>query len=117
MEKVKLTSEQAIVFEDMKKRWLTRDAVLQHLAHGWTKVNHYDKLNSIDDDDFIKALYIGYEVEKTPEEKVKTYFDSVIENWDKNQDEKWDRYYEGSHDAIITVLGELGIKIEGVNKR
>jgi len=117
MEKVKLTSEQAIVFEDMKKSWLTRDAVLQHLAHGWTKVNHYDKLNSIDDDDFIKAIYIGYEVEYTPEELVKQYYDTVKEFWkdEKFYDQK--EKYWGEIRGIEHTLKFLGIEIEGVSKK
>jgi hypothetical protein len=62
------------------------------------------------------ALYCGYQVEKTPDETVAEYFADVMNRWADTDEVKDDRYYEGSHDAIITVLGIYGIKIEGVNE-
>jgi hypothetical protein len=64
-------------------------------------------------DELMRALVNGFAVEQTPEEQVRGYCKDVITRWEGANDT--DRYYEGSHDAIITVLGILGIKIEGVN--
>jgi hypothetical protein len=68
-------------------------------------------------DELMEALICGYEVEKSPEEKVKEYWSDVMFRWSDADGESvtLERYYEGSHDAIITVLGILGIKIAGVN--
>jgi hypothetical protein len=66
-------------------------------------------------DELMEALICGYEVEKTPEENVREYWKGVMTRWSLDNNDPMERYYEGSHDAIITVLGILGIKIPGVN--
>lgn len=61
MEKVKLTREQAEAIE--KKKSTGSAAVAKHLE-GWTwKENKC--LNDLSMEQFVKALYIGYEVEET----------------------------------------------------
>jgi hypothetical protein len=64
-------------------------------------------------DVLMRALVNGFDVEKTPEIMLREYWEDVITRWEDA--DKGERYYEGSHDAIITVLGILGIKIAGVN--
>jgi hypothetical protein len=62
--------------------------------------------NSISHDDFILALYNGYEVEQTPEEKVREYYGKLNQHHDCD-------WREAMH--IKKTLNLLGIKIEGVN--
>lgn len=54
-------------------------------------------------DKYFSALAIGYEVEETPEEKVKRYFE-------KHAETRGNGKY-----VVADVLHLLGIKIEGVN--
>ncbi|MEC2215100.1 hypothetical protein [Bacillus velezensis] len=55
------------------------------------------------------ALVNGYEVEKTPEEKVREYFEKLWADYcDTNE-------IEIAKETIINTLDLLGIKIEGVN--
>jgi hypothetical protein len=64
-------------------------------------------------DELMRALVIGFAVDQTPEEQIREYWEDVMTRWENADDT--DRYYEGSHDAILTVLGILRAKIEGVN--
>lgn len=60
MEKVKLTKEQAIAIESLtSKKYID---VKFHLTNKWT-APIFKPLNELSGDDFIKALYVGYEVE------------------------------------------------------
>jgi hypothetical protein len=68
-------------------------------------------------DELMEALICGYDVEQTPEEQLREYWADVMFRWSDADGDSvaLERYYEGSHDAIITVLGILGITIAGVN--
>lgn len=100
-EKVKLPSEVAKAIEKVNLRW-TRSEIVEYHATGKGKWD-ISYLNTLDLDTLITALYIGYEVEETPEEKI------------------WDFYHTKAacemhpHHAIQNVLNILNIKIEGVN--
>lgn len=70
-------------------------------------------------DKLMRALVNGYEIEKTPEENVREYYES-IERMAKRMHERAD-HEEESHAlselvGIKTTLNKLGIAIEGVNK-
>lgn len=68
MGKVKLTKEQAIAIESLtSKKYID---VKFHLTNKWTSPI-FKPLNELSGDDFIKALYVGYEVE--PEYKSGDY--------------------------------------------
>jgi hypothetical protein len=56
---------------------------------------------------YMHALVDGYEVEKTPEELVRLYFQNQVISLSKDEDR--------SVVAIQKTLNLLGIKIEGVN--
>lgn len=62
------------------------------------------------------ALINGYEVEKSPEQKVRDYYES---NYAKHEKSKpfsgEDHYTTGVSQGIKRTLEHLGIKIEGVN--
>lgn len=64
----------------------------------------YDFIPGLRTDDLIKALYIGYEVEQTPEEKLLTYYE--VEKNEQNVEAKT---------AIEETLKILGLKVEGIN--
>ncbi len=67
------------------------------------------KLAKLDILTLAAALLNGYEVEKTPEEKVREYFEKLWADYcDTNE-------IEIAKETIINTLDLLGIKIEGVN--
>ncbi|MGQ5176985.1 hypothetical protein ACSQ7W_11850 [Bacillus halotolerans] len=64
------------------------------------------------------ALVNGYEVKKTPEEKVREYYEKTERTRDERQsagDIEGKRFHGGALVGICTTLELLGIKIEGVN--
>lgn len=64
------------------------------------------------------VLVNGYEVEKTPEEKVREYYEAVRNLWEERYlagDTEGKRFHAGALVGICTTLGIFGIKIEGVN--
>lgn len=68
--------------------------------------------------DLARALIVGYEVEKTPEEKVREYYTEIAVKRDgaKFQDDVISAVrYEHMRMAIRETLDLLGIKIGGVN--
>ncbi|MCY8191494.1 hypothetical protein MOC62_07730 [Bacillus spizizenii] len=61
------------------------------------------------------ALVNGYEVEKTPEEKVREYFESLWADYCDSDDPFNEVACESARDAVKETVDLLGIKIEGVN--
>jgi DNA integrity scanning protein DisA with diadenylate cyclase activity len=73
-------------------------------------LRHFDH----DYDELMQALICGYEVEQTPAEKIRDYYESItVRNVQMNEFELG--YEAGVLDAIPTVLNYLGIKIDGIN--
>lgn len=61
-------------------------------------------LTDVQVDQALRGYYVGYEIEKTPEEKVAAYYEELREE------------FEGeAMAAVASTLNLLGIKIEGVN--
>ncbi|MFD3198869.1 hypothetical protein [Bacillus sp. LR_5] len=60
------------------------------------------------------ALVNGYEVEKTPEEKVRDFYESFNTGFGTFHSETHFRFEEYQR-VIKTTLNFLGIKIDGVN--
>ena len=58
-------------------------------------------LNDIDLDTVCRALYVGYEVEQSPEEKVKNYYNDFTAGYEKA--------------IIVNTLNLLNIQIQGIN--
>ncbi|WP_068672300.1 hypothetical protein [Oceanobacillus sp. Castelsardo] len=72
MERVRVTKEQAEAIEYGKKHHSKTDLIKTHIFYkGWSFVGELKKLNNLDLDTFIKALYTGYEVK--PEFKENDY--------------------------------------------
>jgi hypothetical protein len=74
--------------------------------HKWA----FDEEGEGTPDLLMSALVNGYLTDKTPEEKVREYFDSLSP---KGRDET--DYEHGATDAILEVLDMLGIEIAGIN--
>src|SRR5205085_2490999 len=66
-----------------------------------------EALNDFSLDDLIVALYVGYEVEMTKEEKLLQFY--------KEMKEFDSQYSKGVVDGVISTLKILGIKIKGIN--
>jgi hypothetical protein len=80
MEKAILTKAQADALEALKevqqvKKWETNKMVLvdEKLSEGWVNPR-FIAAHSILPHDFIKALYVGYEVELTEKEKIQELY-------------------------------------------
>lgn len=106
-DKVKLPKRIAEPLENMRAKGMQSFAIVRnHIENCHIEVNGWENLQYMNPDDLIRALYVGYEVEQTPEEKVKDYYDSQKYHIDEDHAEY----------AIRNVLDILNIKIEGVNK-
>ena len=66
-------------------------------------------------DKLMRALVNGYEIEKTPEEKVQEYYLSVKGLAERSKDTNTKAEHESELLGIKTTLDKLGIVIEGVN--
>lgn len=68
----------------------------------------YDKASP---DDLMRALVIGYEVERTPEERLRDYYEYL-------QRIKSDSIYDDLRaEAVEETLDILGITVEGINDK
>lgn len=100
VEKVKVTKEVAEALAKTEYNFISVGATLRvHAVNGLTGT--YAPLQALDIEKLAKALLIGYEIEKSPEEKVREYYEALTGSCD--------RY------AVQCTLDFLGIKIEGVN--
>ena len=61
------------------------------------------------------ALINGYEVEKTPEEKVREYYEELCDEFDCAYWSSDEIKYLCKKQAVRETLDKLGMKIEGVN--
>jgi hypothetical protein len=107
LEKAVITKAQAKSLE----RWLEtftggkEELVKTHiLGEEW--VDDSEALNGLSLERLIVALYIGYEVDETPEEKIASYYRSIVYKTD---------FCNGLKTGVRTALDLLNIKIEEVN--
>lgn len=84
-------------------------------VHSIATIEEYSQGNY---DTIISAIVIGYEVENSPEEKVREYYASVI-RFKGRAEENGNQYrvgeIRGELGGIETTLNLLGIEIEGVS--
>ncbi|MEC1707385.1 hypothetical protein P9E09_06925 [Bacillus mojavensis] len=74
-------------------------------------------LNDLDIMTLAAALVNGYEVEATPEDRVREYYAELQEKERTSQSRGVSFGLECERDGAINTLNLLGIKIEGVNAR
>ncbi|MDE1404557.1 hypothetical protein CHCC16736_3521 [Bacillus licheniformis] len=101
-----ITKEQAEAIQFLRSGgndWTDDDILEHHVTSKW--FNEYAPLNNLYTIVLAAALINGYEVEKTPEEKVREYYES--HGGSPSAEER--------KAAIRETLYKLGIKIEGVN--
>ncbi|WP_025851665.1 hypothetical protein [Bacillus velezensis] len=75
------------------------------------------KLAKLDPLTLAAALINGYEVEATPEDRVREYYDELQEKQRTSQSRGVTFSLECEREGVINTLNLLGIKIEGVNAR
>ena len=76
------------------------------------KGDNYKYLNELSLEDMAIALYVGYEVEETPEEKILIKY----EEFKEYQELRLDDFEDGFCVGIEFCLDALGIEIKGINK-
>ncbi|MEC1507036.1 hypothetical protein P9D42_15430 [Bacillus haynesii] len=87
--------------------------VLTKVDDPWTGV--FSCLNDLDLMTLAAALINGYEVEKTPEEKVREYYEELCDEFDCAYWSSDEIKYLCKKQAVRETLDKLGMKIEGVN--
>lgn len=108
-EKVKLPFEIANSIENLRKSNISNEDIIYKFA--WETDNGFPDLvayAAYDFDALLLALVNGYEVEETPEDKLRHYYNEL-------QHQMPNSHAAQSADTVIVVLNILGIKIEGVN--
>lgn len=110
MEKVKVSQAIANAIEDTRSNGFSDESIISAHAimpNNWS-LKENKALNGMSLDTLIRALYFGYEIEQTPEEKILDEY-----NWRKplNCGVEGGMYREG----MKFVLNALNIKIKGVN--
>ncbi|MBU8597307.1 hypothetical protein KM908_14270 [Alkalihalobacillus clausii] len=102
-EPVVLTKEQAEAIQTLDRLPVGKDDVIKQKAMGRVWGRDLTCIDSLSLDELARALYVGYEVEKTQEERYEDVMGVYMDASD------WDR------SVIELTLDLLGIKIEGVN--
>ncbi|MEH6941618.1 hypothetical protein [Bacillus sp. JJ722] len=115
-QKVTLPADVAQALESALDNWCgNKERLLSVHAMPSDWLGGLEPLNTLDMITLASALINGYEIEKTPEEKVSYYYKFLIA---KKEDPRyygdW-KYNTGAVDAIKETLNLLDIKIEGVN--
>lgn len=114
MEKVKLTKEQAASLEDASKHHDNVKIIRIHMdvpvMKAWYKGSAH--LNELSLDTLIRALYIGYEVEKTEDEILLEHYESCTLLCGLN----CAGYEQSSFRAgMETALNIIGKTVPGIN--
>lgn len=106
MDKVKLTKAQAWHLENLRENYSKRDIVAIAINDPGSTAHVKGGINSIDHDTLIRALYIGYEIELTVEEKLLQQYEMHISSGD--------RKYRGIAIGIRMAAEIAGIKVPGM---
>lgn len=121
MEKVILKKEHADAIEfalntERLAYYKNPDELLKSHIRSKCFLDEMFPLRSIDHITLAKALYVGYEVEQTPEEKLLNYFSCLKSKINSNEgNEKSLATMKGEAVGVQLTLAILGIKIKGIN--
>ncbi|WP_090573895.1 hypothetical protein [Paenibacillus sp. OV219] len=107
MSKVKVSAVEAKELEWITAHGDTERCIKEYIEYGHTWNKYLKPLKDMGFDKFVAAVVNGWEVEKTPHEKVKEYYD--------NQASLADHHRNTSLVTISHILLHLGIKIDGIN--
>lgn len=114
--KVTVTKEVAEAIESAKS--IRSEEVIVSMSISKSFVGEQAVLNDVNPFTIAKILINGYTIEKSPEEKVREYYDTCRSNWhtaDEIGDLGQAEYLNGQSSGVSIALDILGIKIEGVN--
>ncbi|MBD3861419.1 hypothetical protein IEE86_16965 [Bacillus sp. 28A-2] len=113
MKKPEITKEQAEALAYLRGLGRDDEYILRNRGE---YVRHCAVLNDLSLVSLAAALINGYGIEKSPEQKVKAYYDYICAEHEKSIPySKDDHYTVGVTQGIQRTLEHLGIKIEGVN--
>ncbi|MBS4195389.1 hypothetical protein [Lederbergia citri] len=113
MNKPTLTHEQARAIDLAKMFAFNIPTIIENVSKGKPFANpKYSALERLDIYTIMSALVNGYEIEKSPEEKLREYFNeaNVLIPVSKTH------YQLGVRDAVRKTVDILGITIEGINE-
>ncbi|MCY8856392.1 hypothetical protein [Bacillus atrophaeus] len=116
-----ITKEQAEAIDSLRNgraAWDNEDFLYAYTSADYSTSPEFQPIASMDLMTLAAALVNGYEVEKTPEKKVRGYFEKTKRTRDERYlagDIEGKRFHAGALVGICSTLGLLGIKIEGVN--
>ncbi|MCF7618544.1 hypothetical protein L3137_14910 [Bacillus sonorensis] len=115
IKKPTITKEQAEAFEKLREQYTDEEIVIKYIE---SELDLFDSscacLYDLGFTDFLATLINEYEVEKTPEEKVREFYDS-FECGPRMYPAEMSFRNEEYRRIIKCTLNRLGIKIEGVN--
>lgn len=113
--KVTLTQDESKVIKKAQFIYGTQlDVIIRDRIAG-TLPNEISLLDTIPLDTLIRALYIGYEMEQTAEEKVLEAWVNHDWNVPRHEKEHHDAYYSGFRKGMKFTLDAYGIKVKGIN--
>lgn len=110
-EKIKVKKKIAEVIEDANNIYLHCNKY-EHIKF---LINH-ETLSKNEKVTAVNAILNGYEVEQSPEEKIRELFEEYNDLYVRS-DEVVDQKYLFARDAIAEVLDILEIEIEGINDK
>jgi hypothetical protein len=117
-EKVVLPKEVADAMDEIQKRWGVES--LRDLPQIYSLRDEFEFCSIIadysrtDGNKYFEAVVHGYVAEKSPEEKVREYYEELSNKYDNVDGYKAYRL-DGMMLAVEKTLDILGIKIEGIN--
>ncbi|MDN4085939.1 hypothetical protein [Paenibacillus polymyxa] len=115
MDKAILNQAQAEAIDSIQaaQHWTAEAFVRSHVANSHRWDAPCDVLNGVPLDTIIRALYIGYEVRKTMEERMKEAFDEITAHDGCFCGESVAEA-NGFHAGFITALKIAGIEVPGI---
>jgi hypothetical protein len=124
MNKPKLTRKQADAIESIKqciggRKTLVFNSiasVIEFKLEGLSFGDERKAANEIPNDDFIVALVSGYEVERTPEDDVREYYETAEIAMSHMLTDEYRSYWGGVQTGVRATLNKLRIRVKGVNE-
>jgi hypothetical protein len=114
--KVVLTKEQANAIEIGVNAYVggKENFIKMHITDGfWSGAQ--ESLNGMPLDILIRALYVGYEIEPSPEEKIIKIYQEAQVFYKKNIAEASGSFHAGQLDGIRITLDLFNLNVKGVN--
>lgn len=123
MMKALVTEEQARSIEFLREAYTDGEIMAMYVEDtlGYIEMRHgrdVGCLYNLDALGLATALINGYEVDTTPEAKIKKYYEEALRYRRESEDEadiESAEYYSGRIHGVMEVLTILGVDIKGVN--